>query len=192
MQGTPKTQRVVAGLVLLVFVGILTFGVPPILYLSGDDRAAYDLVANAEYFSTPHVGIGGDTPDVVHAFRRLSRHQRSAAFRHMLLSGSPAGRLYALTALRRLNPAVFWPAAQILRFWPGQVQTLSGCVGETVPTKVVVAAHEEPIIRLSSGETLNEWWRHRPATDEQWQCDIARGCYTSMFLDEAEPVQPAG
>lgn len=170
---------------------LLLFGLPPSLVLSVADLASYDLLLNAKGFAGPAVGIAAAEPDVMKAFRALASHDGGgAAFKYLLLRGSTAGKLYALAGLQRTNPVFFRIAVQPFRLWPAEVDTIFGCVGESVPVRELVETNRPNPVRLKPGETLAQWWRERtPGT--QANLDILGGGYTSMFLDWAELIRPA-
>src|SRR5581483_558060 len=107
------------------------FGLPPRLTLSASERSSYDQLRSARYFAGPAVGIAGDEPPESKALRSLlSRREGGKAFKYLLFTGTPAGKLYGLVGLRHTNPVLFAVAVQPFRLWPGNVETIFGCVGE--------------------------------------------------------------
>jgi len=159
--------------------------------LSKSALADYRVLANAEYFAGPAVGIAAVEPEESKALRALATDPRGGvAFKYLLITGSPTARLYGLVGLRHTNPVSFRLAVQPFRVWPGEVQTSFGCITQAERIRDVVATRGENPVRLEAGESLAQWWRRRPPTSGV-DLDILGGGYTSMFLDFAELTRPA-
>jgi len=187
----PRRAEVAVALILSAACSVLAFfGPPPTYAFSVSDLESYDRLTRAEYFAGPAVGIGGEEPAESKALRSLAAHASgSKAFKYLLFSATPAGRLYALVGLRHTDPAFFWIAVQPFRFLPGEVETIFGCVGQRVAARELVATPEPNPVRLERGETLRQWWERRKPGDE-FSLDILGGGYTSMFVDLDELRRP--
>jgi hypothetical protein len=175
----------------IVTLSILVyFGLPPLLALTLDDFVSYQRLAAAEYFAGTAVGIAGVEPPESKALRSLAAHRDGgSAFKYLLFTGSRAGKMYALVGLRHTNPLFFRLAVQPFRFLPGEVDTISGCVGRKMETRELVESSRQNPVRLKRGETLVQWWKRRTPGVEL-NIDILGGGYTSMFIDLEELRQP--
>jgi hypothetical protein len=181
----------IAALGVAVASWLFVFGLPPASQLTVEDLARYDRLSKAQWFAGPAVGIGGVEPPESKALRALaSRPAGGRAFKYLLLTGTPAGKLYALVGLRRTNPVFFRIAVQPFRIWPGDVETLFGCLGQTVAVRELVESRGVKPVRLAPGETLNQWWKRRKPGVEV-NIDIIGGGYTSMFVDIDDLTRPS-
>ena len=167
------------------------FGLPPSFTLVADDLESYRTLQQAEYFLGPAVGVSGMEPEESIAIRQLAaRPGGGKAFKYLLVTGKPAGKMYALIGLRHTNPLFFSIAIQPFRIWPGEIHTISGCIGQRVPIRDFVASPREDRVQLKRGETLRGWWRRmKPGTDVT--LDVLGGGYTSLFVDFEELARPA-
>ena len=87
------------------------------------------VLKQSETFKAAAVGVAGITPDEVLAWRVIfSSPNRDEAFRDVLVSGSVAGRLYALAGLRFGDGNEFAAAAKRLKAHGGLVTTVRGCI----------------------------------------------------------------
>lgn len=170
---------------------LFLMGPPPSVALSASELSSYDHLLSAESFAGPAVGIAGTEPDESKAVRLLAASRNGGtAFKYLLIRGTTAGKLYALAGLRHTNPSFFQIVVQPFRIWPGEVQTISGCVGRSVEIRGLVSTRGENPVRLEPGETLAQWWKRRKPGVEV-DIDIVGGGYTSMFIDFAELTRPA-
>jgi hypothetical protein len=176
----------------LVAIGgwLVIFGLPPHWARDPIVRASYRTLVKAEYFAGPAVGIAGEEPETSKAFRALAARRNGSAFKYLLLTGTPAGRLYGLAGVRHTDPFFFRVAVQPFRVWPGEVQTQFGCVIQTESVRDVVVTKGENPVRLGRGENLADWWKRKsPRTTLDF--DIIGGGYTSMFVDYEAYIRPA-
>lgn len=184
----------VGGAVVGALIGVgwlLLVGLPPSIALSVSELSSYNHLVSAEYFAGPAAGIAGTEPDESKALRLLAASRNGgAAFKYLLIRGTAAGKLYALVGLRHTNPSFFQIVVQPFRIWPGEVQTIFGCVGQSVEIRELVSTRGENPVRLQPGETLAQWWQRRTPGVEV-NVDIVGGGYTSMFIDFAELTRPA-
>lgn len=181
----------IAALSVAIASWLLVFGLPPALQLPVEDLVRYDRLSKAKWFAGPAVGIGGDEPQESKALRALaSRPSGGRAFKYLLLTGTTAGKMYALVGLRHTNPLFFRIAVQPFRVWPGEVETVFGCVGQKVDVRELVETRGSNPVRLVLGETINHWWKRRKPGVEV-NIDILGGGYTSMFVDFDELTRPS-
>jgi hypothetical protein len=121
---------------------------------------------------------------------RLAAHPRGGtAFKYILQRGTNEAKIYALVGLRRTNPLFFRIAVQVFRFWPGNATTFFGCIISSEPVRVLVATDKPNPVRLRQGQTLAEWWRHRPRGAEV-HLDVIGGGYTGLFFEWSELTRP--
>ena len=100
---TPRRlRRIAIGEGAAALAWLLAIGLPPSLILSPEDRQSYHLLHDAEYFACRAVGIAGVEPLEATAFMSLATHRGGGtAFKYLLLTGSNAGRIYALVSYPR-------------------------------------------------------------------------------------------
>lgn len=181
----------IAALSVAIASWLLVFGLPPAWQLPVEDLVRYDLLSKARWFAGPAVGFGAVEPPESKALRALaSRPEGGRAFKYLLLTGTTAGKMYALVGLRHTNPMFFQIAVQPFRVWPGEVETLFGCVIQGVDVRELVETRKSNPVRLANGETLGHWWKRRKRGVEV-NFDILGGAYTSMFIDFDELIRPS-
>lgn len=189
---TSRIRRLVFIPVALLVILLATWGLPPRLALNAADYRQYRVLRDADFFSGPAVGYGAVTPPEMVAFRHFAGHERSGTvFKYLLLTGSLPGKMYALTGLRRSNPAFFTVVVQPFKLTSSPVPTFFGCIisGETVAS--LVQSEEPDAVRLRKGQTLESWWEARRGTGSgTLHLDIVGGGYTSMFLDPPRTRKP--
>lgn len=177
---------------LSVGVWLLVMGPPPSLVLPRAEREQYEILVKADSFAGRAVGIAGIEPPEAHAFMKLAAHPRGGtAFKYVLLRGTTAAKIYALTGLRRTNPRFFSVAVQPFRIWPGRVETVFGCILSAERVSQVIESDDPNAVRLGRGQTLREWFRARASTTNM-VLDVMGGGYTSMFLEGDQLTRPAG
>jgi hypothetical protein len=192
MKARKRLCLIIAVLAIAAGAWLAIMGVPPAFNLPVDDLVSYDRLSNTQYFAGPAVGIGGTEPHESKALRSLASHRGGGkAFKYLLLTGTLAGKMYALVGLRHTNPLFFWVVVQPFRVWPGEVETIFGCVIQKVEIRELVETSGANPVRLKGGESINQWWKRRK-TGVEVNIDILGGGYTSMFLDLDELRRPAG
>jgi hypothetical protein len=191
MKARKRFRWIIAVIAASVGAGLITMGLPPAFRLPVDDLVSYNRLSKAEYFAGPAVGIAGTEPQLSKDLRSLASHRGGGnAFKYLLFTGTPAGKMYALVGLRHTNPLVFWVAVQPFRVWRGEVDTIFGCVGQKVEIRELVETSGANPVRLKRGESINQWWKRRKPGVEV-NIDILGGGYTSMFVDLDELRRPA-
>ncbi len=104
------------------------------------------------------VGIAGDTPESVFAFRRLlEMDDAGALFGRLLEEAMPAGQLYALCGLYFADPPAFQRALPRFRESDVDVETVSGCIVFEVKIADLVWSPESRVMRLQPGESPASW-----------------------------------
>jgi len=113
----------------------------------------------AKRFKDIAVGDGGEMPDEVQAFRVLiSRQDAPGRFQIILKQGSTAGQLYALCGLYLSDQRAFKNAVASYRTRKDVVETMEGCCVDKRPIKELVESHHRDVVRLKSGQTLDQWF----------------------------------
>ena len=180
----PRTRLI---LLCAIALWLVVMGLPPTLVLTPDEEAQYEVLVDAKSFAGPVVGLGVESREAV-AMRYFAAHPHGdTVFRHLIVRGEQAGKLYGLIGLRRTSPRLFKLVVQPFRVSPGKVVMIFGCVPEVEPVRHVVASNEPGTVRLRRGETLLQWHRAHP---NAVNIDILGGGYTSMFLDWKELSRP--
>ena len=93
------------------------------------EASAYSRVKSANHFAIGGIGITGVTSQGELAMRMIRDSPRAEEkLRTLLQESSPAGQMYALFALRQLNPPDYSALADPFRRRSAQVPTISGCI----------------------------------------------------------------
>jgi len=108
---------------------LLIFAASFVLVSAGAAEAgAYSKIRSARHFAIGGVGFTGVTSQGELAMRTIRDSPRAEEqLRALLNESSPAGQMYALFALRQLNPSDYSALAEPFRRRSTPVPTISGC-----------------------------------------------------------------
>ncbi len=113
------------------------------------------------------------------AMRLLHRSlDADAAYKELIRTGTPAGRIYGLIGVHRTDPLYFERA--VLGAPSGSIGVFSGCVigGEAARDLI---DHPEAV-EFRNDETVEQAWTRQR---EKWHIDIRHGGYATMYFTDA-------
>jgi hypothetical protein len=115
----------------------------------------YELLKNADKFYGAHIGFGGTTPPVVHAYRDLLDHpEADASFKKLIESATMPGRLYGLAGVYFTDPSSLPDLSRRFLGSSESVPAFFGCILSDVQVKELAQ-------RIVDGslprELLDEW-----------------------------------
>ena len=94
-----------------------------------DISEEYDMLLEAEYFQGAHVGISGETPEVVYAFRAVLDHpDGDDCFKELIRDARIPGQIYGLAGVDFTDPAMVNELAQAYRNDSRRLETVLGCI----------------------------------------------------------------
>jgi hypothetical protein len=157
-------------------------------------KKAYELLLEADRFESERVGFSAEPSPYFIAWRVLmASGEGKAAFHALLARATPAGKMYALSAVYFVEPEAFEVEARRLAPSTDEVSTFAGCIGgrESVGTMVFSSAKYR--IEVKKGRTLEDGYavlRERGRLDEA-ACDMAGGCVPlSLLPSRSAPRDP--
>ena len=137
---------------------------------------------HAHALEWPFVGPGASDSGGYLAMRELSRSLNAdAAFKELVLRGSPAGQLYGLIGVRRTDPLFYERNAWRCRTRRAFIGVSSGC--STSGERIANIVSTRDAVRLPKGVTLNQWFRSRRNLEQPVVFDIDGGAYSSLYFD---------
>ena len=96
------------------------------------EETAYETVRAASHFAIGGVGVAGTiTPEELAMRKIRDGPQADAQLRKLLREATPAGQMYALFALRQLDPTDYAALSALYRQSSTTVPTISGCIIHT-------------------------------------------------------------
>lgn len=132
-----------AALVIVHGATISTNATPSPLALSDQSdvlRLAEQVLIRADQFESSSVGFAAVTPASVLAWHViLDSPHPDGAFRDVFSRAGTAGQLYALVALRRVDPQAYAQYFDDLHRRGGSVDVVRGCIGSRDPIAKILA-----------------------------------------------------
>lgn len=145
--------------------------------LTARQREALEYLRQSDSIEHPLIGFGVEYSSGYVAMRLLQRSMDAdAAFKELVATGTPAGRIYGLIGVSRTDPVYFRQA--LLTAPRGEVGVFAGCV----------LSHER-ISDLLDRKDAFEIGRHEPIAAalerqrDKHEIDIAHGGYAAMYFD---------
>ncbi|KAA3604960.1 MAG: hypothetical protein DWQ01_20360 [Planctomycetota bacterium] len=152
--------------------------------LSAQGQQDLDLLLSTPRFTDDAIGVGGETPEEVLAWRRLIRTpQAESAFLYLLERGEAPGQLFALCALYSLAPATFQRKLPEFRRRKDEVEFQRGCViSRQAIGEIVDCGHPNAVRLQSPQQTIRAWMEAHPEL-KSVQYDIAGGAFPAVFAE---------
>ena len=124
------------------------------------EEAGSDFVflKNAPYFATGGIGYAGQTPEIIHALRRLFKEDNALEyFRELIATANVEGRLFALSALYFLDNENFHYLIEN-HFDPEEtIIYISGCIVSNEFPIYPLLYRESAVRLMDTQDTLREW-----------------------------------
>jgi len=145
-------------------------------------------------YTDAHVGYSGETPEAVHAFRRiLAADDTADVFARLLEEATVEGQLYALCGLYFADPARFREALPRYESLTQEVETQRGCIVGREPVADLIHSPYRPVMELGPDESPSEWIAsHSRQAKRGYSTDISGGGFCHVLRgtlrnDEATP-----
>jgi hypothetical protein len=147
--------------------------------LTARQREALEYLRHADYIEHPLVGFAAVYSRGYIAMRLLQQSaDADAAFKELVLTGTPAGRVYGLIGVYKTDPVYFQQA--LLTAPRGDVGVSSGCVLGDEPIRDLIARNDA--FEVGRHETLDAALKRQPGKHDI-HLDIAHGGYSAMYFD---------
>jgi len=158
--------------------------IPAHLQLSEAGQYYYANLLTAKEFCDTAVGIAGTMPEVVKAFRHMTREKDPAAiFQALLKDATPPGKLYALCGLYHADHAAFRNAVEPYRKSREKVEFFSGCILSERTMGDIVEMDLPGTVRLDRPNQTTKEWAAKHAPKEGMHYDILGGGWPNVFWE---------
>ena len=181
-----RTTRVIPA----VLVGTLAIAISA----SAEPKADFNALLTLTRYTDAHVGFAGETPEAVHAFRRILVADDAAdLFSRLLEDATIEGQLYALCGLYFVDSARFRAAIPRYESLTQEVETQRGCIVGRDPVAELIHSPYKPVMDVGPDESPSEWLEsHKHQAEDGFSTDISGGgfCHVlrgTMWNSEAEP-----
>ena len=142
-------------------------------------RRDYQTLRGVERFTDAAIGDGGETPEWVHAFRRLlAQPQAAAVFRQLLQDATLPGQMYALCGLYWTDQPAFRAALPGYARMTTEIETQTGCCVSRMAVRELVASDHPRVVRLERpDQTIREWADQHDPQHKGVHYDIQGGAW---------------
>jgi hypothetical protein len=172
--------RLIAVAVAFVLLGSLSQGKEP-AGLSDAAKMAYNTIRTSKTFCATAVGIAGETPKVVEAFRIIIKQPKpETIFKALIEDATISGQLYALCGLYHSDHDHFKDAVKRYHDSEEIVETLMGCSGSINSVARIVKSSSPDVVRLKKPSQTTKQWAKATASKGMLY-DIVGGGWPNAF-----------